>query len=99
MKLEQMSITLPSATGNSVIMKKYMTPIEIEDYRRQVTGMFELHGFAGALISFSFAEDAADLLSPPPEIVHPEPAGDPDPDPVTLPQYRKLNSIFELFKK
>lgn len=96
MKLEQMNITLPSSVGNTVIMKKYMTMKEVEEYRRDVQQIFEVNGFAGAMVSFMYGEDASDHTAPEPEMKQ-EPVDDVDPD--TLPQYRRFSSIRNLFKK
>ena len=89
-------------------MKKYMTPLEIEEYRRHVTGTFELYGFAGAMVSFTCGDDRSDLTAGPEKCKQVGPSegyesfAEPPEDevvPETLPQYRRFTSGRNFFKK
>ena len=96
-----MNVILPSHLGNTVIMKKYMTMSEVEEYRRKVTGIFEAYGFSGAMVSFSYSDDASDCLPVKSHETGPSEGYESiteEPDPDKLPQYRKFD-IMKFFKK
>lgn len=101
MRIQQMQITIPSTTGDRVMIEAEMNEDQLENYRRMVASNLELYGFAGAMVSFVYHNSPGEIIPVDPEQpalpVVPEMV--PEPEPVELDQYRKRKSIMDFFKQ
>lgn len=104
MVIECMWIQLASSKSKPVEMHQELEPHEVDVWRHNIAQMFEAYGFPGAIVTMAY-HNSPDGVHPiePEDFKRPEPAPDvtdtPEPDPDTLPQYRKFFHPRDLFKK